>query len=175
MIRERFGIDLRDIAGARMSGEIPVGNAFVNRMIAERLGAQSPVTAVRVEAREGDQLVAEVVPRARLMPTLRIAARIEQQPDFPNDPRLVLRWSMPGAGPLALFAAPALAFFKALPPGFRADGDRIIVDVAALLASHGLREAVDHIRALKIHTQPGGFVLRFELGVSAPGSAARPM
>lgn len=166
ILRERFGIDLRDVAGATMAGEIPLSNAFVNRLIAERLGAQGPLTSVRVEAREGDSLAVELVPRARLVPTLRIVAQIEQQPDFANDAALVLRWSMPGLSALALFAAPALALFKALPPGIYADGDRIVIKMREMLAERGLKEAADYIRSLRIHTQAGGFIARFELSVA---------
>jgi hypothetical protein len=165
IIRERFGIDLRQVAGAKMSGEIPLSNDFVNRLVAERLGERAALRSARVEARDGDTLVAELVPRARLLPVLRIAARIEQQPDFPREGTLVLRWSMPSIGPLALFAAPVLAFFRALPPSISANGDRIAVDIRELLTSHGVGDAVPYIKALQIHTRADGFVVKFELSV----------
>jgi hypothetical protein len=73
---------------------------------------------------------------------------------------------MPAAGPLALFAAPVLSYFKATPPGIRMDGDRVEIDLRALLRARGLEDVLGFIRALAIHTRPGGFVARFELGIS---------
>src|SRR5688500_3908068 len=110
---QRLGFSLQELAGAKLSGEIPFTNAVVNRVIAGQLSRrQTPLARVEVEAREGDAIALHVVAKARLVPPIRILARIERQPQFPADPVLWLRWSMPGAGPLALFAAPALAFFK---------------------------------------------------------------
>lgn len=165
-LRERFGVDIRELAGAHAAGEIPLSDDLLNRLIAGRLANHPQVASVRLQAQEGDTIDVLVTPRARLMPPMRITARIERQPEFPQHPLLVLRWTMPAIGPLAMFAAPALAFFKALPPGLRADGDRITVDVGEVLESRGLGEVGRFIRRAEVHTRPGGFVLQFELAVS---------
>ena len=146
-----------------LAGEIPLSDALVNRVLAERLANHAQVTAVRVQAQPNDTVAIQVVPRARLMPALNITARIERQPEFPQHPMLLLRWSMPAAGPLALFAAPVLAYFKAMPPGIRMDGDRIAVDLRELLHSRGLDDIIAVIRKLEIHTRPGGFAVNFEV------------
>jgi hypothetical protein len=167
IVRQRTGVELRELAGSTLAGEIPLSDALVNRMLAERLAHHAQVAAVRVQAQQNDTVAVQVVPRARLMPALNITARIERQPEFPQHPMLLLRWSMPAAGPLALFAAPVLAFFKAMPQGIRMDGDRIAVDVRELLHSRGLDDILALIRKLEIHTKPGGFALRFEMGINA--------
>lgn len=161
---QRAGITIGELAGASVAGEIPLSNAVVNRFIGTQLARrQLPVSSVQLDAQEGDIFSAYVVPRTKFVPPLRIHFRIERQPDFPGDPVLWLRWSMPGIGRLALLATPALSFFKALPPGIRVDGDRIAVDPRALLAAQGLGEVVGYVRDMRVHTRAGAFVVRVEL------------
>jgi hypothetical protein len=164
-IRQRLGVDLATFSGAQLAGEIPLTDELVNHLIAERLAGHPQVAAVRVHAQEEDTLAVEVVPRARLLPAMRIVARIERQPEFPQQPFLILRWSMPAAGALAMFAAPVVSYFRALPPGIRLDADRIVVDVRELLRSRGFEDVIGFIRRLAVHTRPGALVARFELGV----------
>jgi hypothetical protein len=164
-LRDRLGLELRDLAGAVVRGEVPIGEDLVNRLIAERIRNHPHVAALRVEARPDDVVEIDIAPRRRLMPSLRITARIERQPEFPADPTLVVRWSVPAAGPLAMFAAPVLSYFRKMPPGLRMDGDRLFVDVRALLRARGQGELLDFVRRGTIHTRPGGFVATFELTV----------
>ena len=167
IVRQRLGVDLREFAGGNVSGEIPLSDDLVNRLIAERLANHPQIAALRLQAQEGDAIAIQLLPRMRMMPPLRIAARIERQPEFPQRPILVLQWSMPAAGALALFAAPVLSYFKAMPRGIRMDGDRIAVDVYELLRSRGVEDVAGLIRRLEIHTRPGGFVARFDLLVGS--------
>ena len=167
-LREMVGPDLQELSGTAVSGEILLRNDLVNRLIAKRLAA-SPgvVAALRVDAQDDDNVGVELSPRAgtMMLPAVRIAARIDRQPDFPQSPILGLRWSLPAMGPLGLFAAPALNWLKALPPGIQADRDRIGVDIAALLRSQGLGELLPLIASLQVHTRRGAFVVRFEIRV----------
>ena len=165
MLRERFGIELRDLSGANLGAEVPIPDASVNRLIAAQLANHRQIESVQLRAEDGDTVTALVTLKSRLVPSIPIRVRIDAQPDFPHRPVLVLRWTMPGLGPLALFAAPALALFRKLPPGIRADGDRVEVDLRDLLQRRGLGEVTAMIRRAAIHTRQGGFVLRFELGV----------
>jgi hypothetical protein len=166
IVRERTGLELREIAGTMLAGEVPLGDGLVNRLLAERLAGHPQIAAVRVQAQPNNSVAIQVEPRARLMPQINLMARIERQPDFPLDPTLLLRWSMPAAGPLALLAAPVLGYFKAMPPGIRMDGDRVAIDARELLRHRGLDDIVALIRKLEIHTRPGGFMVRFEAGIS---------
>lgn len=165
ILRERAGIDLREIAGTTLAGEIPISDALVNRLLAQKLAQHPQIAALRVQAEPNDSVSIQLVPRARLMPALNITARIERQPEWPANPTLLLRWSMPAAGPLARFAAPVLAYFKALPKGIRMDGDRLAVDLRELLRSRGLDEAIAFVKTLELHTRPGGFVVRVEAAI----------
>lgn len=168
-LRQVLGVDLRELAGAAISGEIPLGNDLVNRVIAQRLAASpGAVAAVRVDAQDDDNIGVEMSIGAGTMtlPALRIAARIDRQPDMPHSPILGLRWSVPSLGPLGLFAAPALNWLKALPPGIHAEGDRLDVNIAAVLRSQGLGELLEFISGLQVHTRRGALVLRFELRVN---------
>ena len=164
-IRERFGIDVRDVAGATLSGEIPFRDVVVNRLIAERLRNHAQIESVRVQPQDGDIVSIQLTPRARFMPPVRVTAHIERQPDFPHHPLLLLRWTMPGIGPLAMLAGPALSFFKALPRGITADGDRLAVDLRELLELRGLGEVVGFLRRVAVHTRAGSFVVSFEVAV----------
>lgn len=177
IVRERLGVDIASFAGANVRGDLPVGDELVNRLISERFAGHPQVSALHVQAQEADTVSVLVVPRVRLLPPLRIHARIEQQPEFPGNPVLGLRWSMPSAGPLARFAAPVLGFFKVLPPGITMSGDRLAIDLAESLRARGFDDVTPLVRALAIHTRPGGFLVRFELAVtrSEPGPTEEPV
>ena len=65
------------------------------------------------------------------MPPLTVHVAVDQQPRFPASPFLVLRWSfLAGLGAIASKFVGALE--RKLPPGIRLDGDRIVVDIAAI-------------------------------------------
>jgi hypothetical protein len=78
---------------------------------------------------------------------------------------LGLRWTIPGMGALAAFAAPALSYFKKLPPGIRVEGDRLIVDLGELLRSRGLGEMADYITRVHVATREGALLVEFALRV----------
>ena len=162
-----LGVDLRELSGTAVSGEIPLRNDLVNRLIAQRLAASPSAVSVRVDAQDDDNLGVELSMRAgtMMLPAVRIAARIDRQPDPPHSPILGLRWSLPALGPLGLFAAPALNWLKALPPGVHADGDRIEIDIAALLRSQGLGELLPFLSKLRVHTRRGAVLVQFELRI----------
>ena len=165
-LRSLAGDRLQELAGTSLVGELPLTNAVVNRAIAEQLAASSgPVSGVHVEALDDDTFSAQLSLRTKMIPTVRIVGRIEEQPQLPQRPILGIRWSMPGIGPLGMFAGPALTFMKALPRGLHAEDDRILVDVGELLRSQGLGELLPFITKVQIHARRGAFVLQFELRV----------
>ena len=165
-LRALGGTDLQEFAGAALIGELPLTNAVINRLIADRLGAATgPMSSVQIDALDDDTFSAQLSLRAKVIPTLRIVARIEEQPQLPHRPVLGVRWSMPGIGPLALLAGPALTFLKALPRGLSADDDRIVVDLAEIVRSQGLGDLLPYIQKAQVHTRRGAFLVRFELRV----------
>ena len=164
-LRALAGDKLEELTGTTVAVEIPLTNTVVNRLIADRLAAGSgPVSSVQMDALDDDTFSAQVSPRAKVIPTLRIVGRIEEQPE-PQRPVLGIRWSMPGLGPLALLAGPALSFLKALPRGLRADDDRILVDVAELLRAQGLADLLPYLTKVRVHTRRGAFLLTVEMRV----------
>jgi hypothetical protein len=164
-LRAVAGNNLQELTGTTIDAEIPFTNLVVNRLIGERLAAASgPVSAVQVEALDNDTFSAQVSLRAAMIPTMRILARIEEQPE-PQRPVLGIRWSIPGLGRLALLAGPALAFLKTLPRGFRAEDDRILVDVAEVLRAQGFADLLPFLSKVRVHTRPGTFVLKFAMRV----------
>ena len=165
-LRSLAGDDFQELTGATVAGELPLTNAVVNRLIREQVrGDAGPVTSVEVAALDDDSFGAQVTPRARLIPAVGIVGRFEQQPQMPARPVLVVRWAVPGIGPLGLLAGPALSFLKALPRGLRAEDDLIFIDVAEILRAHGLGDLVKHLTKLEVHTRRGAFLVKFELSV----------
>ena len=68
-LQDLLGFELRDIAGARLLGEIPVSEALINRLIAQRLAAKElPVTSLAIEAHDGGTLTAHVRLRTAFVP-----------------------------------------------------------------------------------------------------------
>ena len=165
-VRRVSGIELAEISGALLAGEVPLSNALVNRLIAQRLQTmQLPFAGIRVEAHEGDNLTIVLPVPGSLIPDVTIAARIEEQPQFPGQPVLGLRWTLPAMRALSLVAAPVLAYFKKLPSGIRVDGDRVAIDLGELLRSRGLGELMDYLTRVHVSTREGAIVVAFALRV----------
>jgi hypothetical protein len=164
----KLGIELEEIPGARLFGELPVPAAIVNRAIAAKLaGSKVPVSEVRVDPLDQQLIDIHVTPSSRLVPAIRVQARIERQPELPGSAQLVLRWSIPAAGPLARLASPFIANLKSLPPGVRIEGDLVIVDLHEVLAAQGHGELLEYVKALRVDTRPGAFVVRFDAAISS--------
>ena len=168
-VRRLLGVEVRELSGSLVASEIPLSNALVNRLIAKRFAAaQSPVAAVRVEAHDGNRFDVALSMRTAIVPDVKIAALIEQQPDFPANTVLWLRWHAPAMSAISRFAGPALAFFGKLPPGIRVDGDRIAVDLAELLRWRGLGELLDYITRVQVTTREGAIVVEVALRIPEP-------
>ena len=163
---QRFGLRPGDIAGSWFASEIPVSEAFINRQIAARLERHPHIASVLVTLQEGDAAVVRVEPRSRLVPAVAVNVRIEQQPSLPEDPVIVLRWSMPAAGPLALIAGKVAGYIKGLPDGVRIESDLIVVDLRTLLRARGVEDVLTIARRVAFHTRPGALVVELEAGIS---------
>jgi len=165
-VRSLLGLELEELQGTRFSGEIPLTDAVVNRVIANRLAeARTAVSAAHVEALEGNVLRVKIVPSVRLFPSVSIGAHIERQPEFPDYPVLGLRWSIAGTGTLARLVAPFIASFKSLPSGIRIERDLITIDVREMLVARGFGEIIEHVAGLRVDTKTGVTVVRVSLRI----------
>lgn len=163
LLFHRVGLEPADMAGATLSGEIPLSDAALNRLLASRLADHPHVSALRVTAREGDELLVRIEPRIRFLPSLNLLVRIERQPQLPDRPTLQLRWHIPGTGPMALLAGRLASLLKATPQGVSVDGDLVTVDLAALLRQRGLEDVLTLIRRMAVHTRTGAVRLEVEM------------
>ena len=165
----RFGVEVEELAGTRVGGEVPLSAPLLNRLIAARLaGGRGPVAAVRVDPLDGNAFDVFVTPSARLLPSITVRATIERQPELPSRPVLVLRWSIPAAGFLARLASPFIGGLKSLPPGVRIQDDQVFVDIRQMLDDRGMADLLGYVTALRVDTRAGVVVVTFEL--RAPGS-----
>ena len=166
LLSQYLGLTAADLRGTAVAGSVPLTNAVIDTLIARKLAsAQVPVVSIKVIAQANDSLVAEVVPKAPFVPTLRVQIVIERQPSFPDDPVLHLQWKLTGMGALSAFAGPLLAAFKSPFPGVTVSGDRAAIDLREVLNGRGLADVVAAVRELEVRTQPGVVVVRFSLGL----------
>jgi hypothetical protein len=158
----------QDVAGARVSGRVPISSALLNEIVSDALRvSSSPVRSVRIRPLAGDRLEAVVTTTMPFVPSLTVHIAIEHQPRFPDSPFLVLRWSTLGA--VGAFASRFVGKLESrLPPGIRLDGDRVVIDLVALAARSGPPGAVDWLRylmRLEVHTVEDRAIVDFEAGV----------
>lgn len=153
----------REVAGAKVSADIPIAERLLNEVVAASLPPNLPVREVSIRPEAGNQFSVRVTPRAGLLPPVTLKLEIEQQPDFPGSPVLTLR--MKTMGGLFGFAAAALPIGKMLPPGVRLEGERILVDLHAMAARHGFGDLLQHVRQLRVTTEPGLVILQLNAAV----------
>jgi hypothetical protein len=162
-LRAVFGAELQDLSGTVVSGEVPVTTGLINRLIAQKLAtANTPIVSAEIETTPGDSCTVHLRPKGPI-PLLNVDAVIDQQPQLPVNPVLAMRWSLRGLGPLAMFAAPIVSYFKALPPGITLDRERLSVNVHTLLRSRGYGDIIPLLTGVRVSTRERRFVVQFEI------------
>lgn len=157
----------RDLAGSRVSARIPVSRALLNRVVAEALdGSGTPVRAVDIRPRAGDQFDVVITVSWPFVPPLTAAFTVDRQPSFPESPLLVLRWSFLGAA--GAIASRLLTSFDRLPAGIRLDGDRLLLDIPVLAARSSAASMLGYVTALELHTLDDRAVIALELEIPPP-------
>ena len=147
--------------GADVSATVPISEPLFNELLRESLPESIPVRDLHVAPLSGDRLVVRArVGSASFLPPLKATVLIDRQPELPTSPILGLRLM----SPLIAMAAPLLRFLDA-PSGIRVEGDRILVDIAALLDRRGLGRYLEHVHALEVHTVDGAVVATIRAGV----------
>lgn len=153
----------RDVAGARIVADVPLSARLINEVVTASIPLNVPVREVAIRPEAGGQFSVRITPRASLLPPLTLRLQIERQPEFPAFPVLVMR--MKTMGGLFGLATAALPIGNMLPPGVRLEGERILVDLAALAAQRGFADTVQYVRRLTIDSEEGRVLLHVEAAV----------
>ena len=144
------------LSGSEFGGTIRISDRLLNDCIAAALPADGFVRAVTVRSREGNWLNAKVtLARPSFLPALGAELAIDRQPTLPHDPVLVLRLSG-GAGTLLKLANSTLRRNISLPAGITIDGDRVLVDIRAVLHARGQAPMLDYVQQLCVSTEEAG-------------------
>ena len=159
----------QELSGARVSVRVPVSSALLNQIIADALrDTTTPVRSVRVRPLAGDRFEAVVATSVPFVPPVTVHVAVDQQPQFPASPFLVLRWSfLGGIGAIASRFVGALE--GRLPPGIRLDADRIVIDIAAIVhrtAPAGPVDWVRYLTYLAVHTEEDRAIVDLEGAVA---------
>jgi hypothetical protein len=162
----------RDIAGAHVFAHVPVSRELLNRLVAQALEEHRAVRRVEIQPRPGDRFDVIVTLAWALVPPLTVAVVVDRQPELPASPTLVLRWSL-AAGLAAIASQFVGALNDRLPTGVRLEGDRVLVDIAALAAAYApLAQALPYVAALRLRTVDDRAVIDLEWRVADYRSAS---
>ena len=156
---------LQQLPGARGSARIPVSRALLNTLVAGALaGHGTPLRSMEIRPRDGDRFDVEIAVTWPFVPSLHATFAIERQPALPDSPVLVLRFAFRGAVG-AIASRLVTSFEHKLPAGVRLDGDRLLLDLAALAAPSPAGPFLGYIRALELHTLEDRAVIDVELAI----------
>lgn len=150
-----------ELSGARATATIPVAESLLNRIITTTLPARAPVRAVTVHPDDGDRLSVRIIAKAALIPPITLKLAIESQPSLPDSAVLGLRMVTLGG----LFGLASGAIAGMLPPGVTLEGERILVDLAALARQRGHAEVFDYLVHLEVHASAGRVIVRIDAAV----------
>jgi len=157
LLREQQAAGFPDLQGADGWFRLPISDRLLTRVVLSRIPASAPISEFDLIAEDANQVSVRVrLAKPSFLPPFRIRFAIEQQPALPHSPVLVLRMMSQG---IAALAGPAMRFFQALPPEVRMIGDRIHVDIAALLGRHGAGQVLDFLSQLEVTTEQGRVIV----------------
>jgi hypothetical protein len=153
-----------DLSGSEAYTVIRIGERLLNESAATFLAASSVVREIKLHPRAANQIDVQVkLARPAFLPAFSVTLHVEQQPQLPDHPELVLRLS--GAGGLLRLAGPAIQSSGSLPPGISLAGDRVIVDVRDVLESRGHAELLEYVEQLHLLSEDARLVLAVQLRV----------
>jgi hypothetical protein len=159
--QERQGF--ADLAGSDGQAAIRVSERLLNTIIGEQLRGSASIRELHVSPRAGNRFGVRIVLAKSFLPPISLEVLIDKQPSLPGDP--VLGLTLSGMGGLLRFAGPVAGFLKALPPGVRMEGDRVFVDIRAVLAPHGLTSILNYVEELLVATEEGRLLVLFKAAV----------
>lgn len=153
-----------DLAGTHAAATIPVADRLLNELIARLLPHNGAVREVVLHARQGNEIAADVrVAKGAMTLPISLMLEIESQPVLPQRPVLGLR--LKNAPRLLTLGGAMLRMFDVLPPGISMDGDRIHINLEALLAPHDTADLFRYLTELRVTTSVGVVVLSVRAGI----------
>jgi hypothetical protein len=161
----------REIAGADAVFTLPVSDRLVTRLVTENLPDDGPVRELDLEAQTGNLVLVRVkLTRPAFLPSVSLRLFIERQPALPASPVIGLRMEM--AAGLTGLAGPALKMMGSLPRGLQLEGDRLEVDLRALLERANAMDVLDYLGELQLTTEQGRFVIAGRISIQERGASA---
>ncbi|HEY0874744.1 MAG TPA: hypothetical protein VGD94_14825 [Vicinamibacterales bacterium] len=161
ILRQLTTTQFRDLAGARVTADVPVSERLLNDVIATSIPPDAPVRNVAIRPEGEDRFSVRIVPKMALIPAITLRLAIEAQPRLPESSVLVLRMITLGG----LFGLASGAIAGMLPPGVRLEGERILVDLRDIAAHRGLADLFEYVMALQVHSDAGRVVVHVDAGV----------
>ena len=166
LLRRQRASGFSDVAGATASATIPISDRLVTTLVNEGIPPTAPVRELDLRAHDGNRFTVRVrLSRPAFMPPISVNLLIEQQPQLPENPLLILRLA---SGGLMSLAGSAIRFLNVLPPGISMDGDRIIVNLRMLLNERGVGEVLGCVEYLEVLAEEGRFVIDVRGSVPPP-------
>jgi hypothetical protein len=162
LLRRLQATRFRDLAGSRITADVPISETLLNQLIASSLPQTAPVRSVAIRPEAGDHFSVRIVPKMALIPAITLKLVIERQPELPESPILQLRMATLSG----LFGLASGAIAGMLPPGVRLEGERILVDLRTIAAERGFGEVFDYVAAVQVHSDEGRVVLHVNAGVA---------
>lgn len=147
-----------DVAGASLTIQLPLREAFVNSLIASSIAEQgAPVRSVRVTFRGGNRVGVEVDPKQFFLPRARVELDIQDVVDCAKDHTLRLRVA-PESFSTALLLQGANLF--PLPPGVVFAQNQISLHLPTLLAQQDMGDLFPLLRYIIITGAQGLLLIR---------------
>jgi hypothetical protein len=152
-----------DLVGSEGQAAVRVSERLLNAILSEQLGGSSSIREVQLSPRAGNRLgVRLVLVKPSFLPPISFDVTIAKQPSLPDDP--VLGLTLSGLGGLLRFAGLAAGFLNSV-PGVRMEGERVLIDLRAALARHGLTRVLDYVKDVAVGTEEGKLVVVFAAAV----------
>jgi len=159
ILARQHAAQLAGLAGTEAQATIRLSDDLLNQVIAAYLPASGALRGAVVHSHEGNWLEVKVtLAKLAFLPPLTIELAIDSQPDIRADARLVLRLTG-GAGGFMRMAGSLMGGFAKLPAGIRMDGDRVFVDLRALLQQHGQAALLEYAHEVCISSEEGGIAV----------------
>jgi hypothetical protein len=162
--------DSRHTGGARIVADIPIADEWINELLAARIsGREGAVMEARLRSLPDRRAQLHLRLRKFSFIPLQVHLFIEEQPDLPASPVLVARWETISAAVTSI-ASRAVSAFNDLPPGVVLGGDRVAVNIFAVLDSQGLGWIIPLLERAQLTTDTGRLLLHLAVRVPEGGN-----